>query len=101
MRSVWLGVGIAAVIATSSAGAIEPEAQVTDCGHTKELAEAERALEEGRSGDALVHLRKADRLLVRCQMEGRPAGDEAPDAPRETADAGKTEALPAPPTSVS
>ncbi len=83
-RGSLIGAALAFAIATSS-GATEPDARVSSCGHREELAAAKRALGEGRTVQALRHLRNADALLARCQRNQEPLGQEEAGESRKTA----------------
>lgn len=91
----WIGLAMSVVV-VAPATATEQEAALANCGHLEEVAAAQRALKEGRKAEALVHLQEADRLLSRCAREVRPLDEGTPGETRETANAGRTEILPAP-----
>lgn len=91
----WIGLAMI-VVAVAPATATEQEALLASCGHLEEVAAAQQALEEGREAEALEHLQEADRLLSRCAREVRPLDEGTPGVTRETANAGRTEILPAP-----
>jgi hypothetical protein len=67
------------------AGATKSEAAVSTCGHLEELAAAKRALAEGKTQEALRHLKNADELLSRCQPEqqSRDRDRDLANAPSE------------------